>query len=259
MVKGKPAQKPKAVATHRFNKFSVGRAAVLYKRGMSRALVLEHFFRTYAKSWGIRDYFEMYQYLFEKGPGRRPNLAKMFEGKSEGQIRDAFFEWRQKNMKSSGRQSERMRKLHQDPEFQKRHKAQASERMRKLWKDPEWRTRQTELIRVALQRHWDIIHNDLLAEFRGRGLIQTYDFRTEERVAGTTKTPQSEAIERERKTQVEKGIAKLQPEESEAITSTFFEGNDYPTTAENMAITLPELNEILDRAYRKLAKELRDL
>ncbi|MDZ4256413.1 MAG: hypothetical protein U1C71_02315, partial [archaeon] len=152
--------------------------------------------------------------------------------------------------------AKRLRKT--DPKYVER----ISDRTKALWKDSEWRANQTELIRSGLQRYWSLVRKGLLTEFRGRGLIKSTDNRAEKGeklIAGTTKTPQSEAIERERKEQVEIAIQRLKPEEAEAITSTFFEGNDLSTTAENMGITLTQLNKILDNAYRKLVKELRNI
>jgi hypothetical protein len=54
---------PKTSTTHRFNRVSVGRAAVLFGRGMTRAQVLNHYFTKYARIWGITDQTEMYHYL----------------------------------------------------------------------------------------------------------------------------------------------------------------------------------------------------
>ncbi len=48
--------------------------------------------------------------------------------------------------------SERMRKLHADPEFAARHKASASERMRKLNADPEFAQRRIAAVRISMAR-----------------------------------------------------------------------------------------------------------
>ncbi|MEK6970309.1 MAG: hypothetical protein AABW68_01285, partial [archaeon] len=100
---------------------------------MTRAQVLDHYFTKYARIWGITDQTEMYRYLFEKGPGRRPNIGKMFEGKTLDQIRDAFFGWRRKNVEFSTR----MKALHKDPAFAERNR----ERMKALHKDPAFAER----------------------------------------------------------------------------------------------------------------------
>lgn len=429
---------------NRFNRFSVGRTAVLYRRGKTRAHVLDHLFRTYGKKWGFNDPSEMYRFLFQKGRGMRPNIVKLFEGKTPDEVKIAYHEWLQKMQQFSRTQSEKITRLNQnpdfrekvkanalkaraklktlidtdpgfkkkqqaslakatakyvellhtdpefrnrirsnarinlakaraalkqiverdpdfermvkeklraniekaklelkrlretDPEFEKRYKkmlqnkaAKARTDLRRLlesdpefrrkqkirhqadikvaqsvyvksfetnpsfrrkirkniavaleeylrlfdtnpdfrkrisdirrayWSDPEWRANQTELIRIAVQHHWSLIRSGLLEEFRGRGIILSFDPRKRERVVAIKGEPLSMAIENERKQKVQEAILNLDSDEALAITTTFFEGLDYPTTAVKMGITVEELDTTLNQAYQKLARELK--
>jgi RNA polymerase sigma factor (sigma-70 family) len=154
--------------------------------------------------------------------------------------------------------SERMKRLNADPEFQKRQ----SERMKRLWKNPEWRENQTELITIAIRKYWSLIRSGLLAEFKSRGLIAAIESRSEKghkQIAGITETPLKELVRTEQQTLTQQAIERLPIEEKEAIIATFIEGANRLEVAEQMGVDVNKLDQILNRAYKQLARELRGL
>ncbi len=131
----------------RFNKFSVGRAAILFKKETNRKKVVEYYFERYGKKWNIGSPTEMEKFLFSKTRGIRPKFNTMFEGQKPEAIKQNFQKWIKKANTNAKRSSKRMKKLHQDPEYAKA----TAERMRKRYQDPEYAEATAERMRKLHQ------------------------------------------------------------------------------------------------------------
>jgi len=174
----------------RFNLFSVGRAAVLFRRGAGRSEVVQHYLQKYGEKWGIHSAQAMEKYLFTPPRGMRPNFSKMFENRYPTEIEDNFADYfkRKKRWTSSKRASTLLlmvnpayrlnreagvRKREENPDFIRKRLAHlsspafreaqrraASDEMKRRWSDPVKRAQMTEKNRKqsseALKARWGI-------------------------------------------------------------------------------------------------------
>lgn len=172
----------------RFNQFSVGRAAVLFRRGASREDVVQYYFKKYGGKWGIHSAQEMEKYLFFPSRGMRPNFAKMFENRYPTEIEDSFTDYfKQKKRwtsakrastlllmvnpeyrlnreagvrKREGNPSFTQKRLEQlsSPTFREAQRKAASEELKRRWSDPQLRAQMIEENRIrsskALKARW---------------------------------------------------------------------------------------------------------
>ncbi len=84
-----------------FNRFSVGRAAVLFWNGANREEVVQHYLKVYGERWGIHSAREMEDYLFKPSRGMRPNFAKMYENRFPAEIEDSYRDYLKKRSAGS--------------------------------------------------------------------------------------------------------------------------------------------------------------
>ncbi|MEK6970311.1 MAG: sigma factor-like helix-turn-helix DNA-binding protein [archaeon] len=92
--------------------------------------------------------------------------------------------------------------------------------------------------------------------------MPSYESRQREKgepVLATKETPIRKSILHEEQTLTQRAIERLPADEREAIVATFFDGVDRLEVAEQMGIEINELDTILNRAYQKLARELKEL
>ncbi|MFH0955293.1 MAG: NUMOD3 domain-containing DNA-binding protein [Candidatus Micrarchaeota archaeon] len=77
----------------RFGKWSVGRAAALFRRGATRQQVLDYFLEKYGSQFRISTRQEMERYLFGRPTGLKPGFQNLFEGKEPEQVKLAYAVW----------------------------------------------------------------------------------------------------------------------------------------------------------------------
>ncbi len=124
----------------RFNQFSVGRAAVLFRRGATREQVVQHYLKNYSEKWGIRSAAIMEKYLFEPSRGMRPNFAKMYENRFPTEIEDSYRDYFMKKVRWDNAKRRAMANLKQDSG----HLARRAEGIQKRESDPDFRRKRSE-------------------------------------------------------------------------------------------------------------------
>lgn len=135
----------------RFNIFSVGRAAVMFSRGCSRAQVVEHYFMRYGKEWKIASITEMERFLFGKGKtGVKPRFEFLFEGKSPEAIRVSYGSCLTKLAANKSRAKNSAVELWKNPNYA----AAVSNGMRAKWKDPGFASAVSSGISRVMESAW---------------------------------------------------------------------------------------------------------
>ena len=151
-----------------------------------------------------------------------------------------------------------LRRLHQDREFARAHAKRARRRLKKLWANPVWRKKQVELIRHAMTRYWGTIRSGLIAEFDSRGIFSAFDYRLERRISAIRETPQEIALDREEQKRLMDAIGQLDDSEREGVIRVFFEGNAISRAAEQMSLNEADFRQMLQNAFRNMARRLKE-
>lgn len=140
----KPLRVPKRYALSRF---SVGRAAVLYKRGWSTLQVLDYYTQWYGLKYGMSSQ-EISDALFHERRGTSPNFRKRFEHKSPHQIHMAFARFMKQLEKRRSFGKKQMEKLKQDPVYKRKQKRG----IRRVFRRPKYREEHAKRQQKTLER-----------------------------------------------------------------------------------------------------------
>jgi len=250
----------------RWSGLSVGRAAVLSRKGASREEIVKHYFKHYAKKWGVKTKEEMNNILFERPGGRTKKPGLLFEAKTPEQIDQAFKNWLEKETKARAKMAAAQKGKKRGPLTPETRAKIAAALTGKKRGSPTLEARAK--MAAGRKLSWARVKGEILRLERARGLItkprETIESRAlkgRKLVPATRETPLTTAIELEQLQALQQAVRQLTPLQQQVIEQTFYSNQSIEETAAKLEKTVKQTRQAYNAALRKLAgnKKLAEL